>query len=172
MTFKKKKVFFFYTSEEKWLNQMAEKGYHLVKYNFLRYHFEEGEPGAYEYRLELLPESPKSESSQEYLDFMEGAGVECVDTFSNWVYFRKKATGEPFEIYTDAASKIKHLNRIILIFGIIAFTNLFIGIVNLINVYTYSWIRFLPYINFAGFLVLFVIILKYAKMKRDIRKNM
>lgn len=167
MIIKKTKVFFSYVSEENWLNKMAAKGFHLVKYTFLRYHFEQGEPGKYEYRLELLKNSPTSEESQEYLDFMEGAGLKCVDTFQNWVYFRKEATDEPFEIYTDYPSKQKHLNRIISGLAFIAILNVFIAIIN--SFYGQA-ARYFTILNWMGALVLGVIILRYVKMKRNIRK--
>lgn len=165
----KRKVFFFYLNEEKWLNEMAEKGLHLVKYSFLKYQFERGEPGKYEYRLELLKEAPTTESSQEYIAFLKEAGIECVDTFSNWAYFRKEATNEPFEIYTDVDSKIQHLNRIMLIFAIIISMNLLIGIVNSLNGITIGF--YISMLNFLVVLGLTPILLKYAKMKRDIQKN-
>lgn len=168
MIIKKTKVFFSYVSEENWLNKMAAKGYHLVKYTFLRYHFEKGKPGAYEYRLELLENSPDSEESQEYLDFMEDAGIDCVDTHQNWVYFRKKATDEPFEIYTDSPSKQRHLNRIISSLALVAFVNLFLAFINSFNG---NPARSFAIINWIAALVLGVIILRYVKMKRDIRES-
>lgn len=171
MTIKKTKIFFSYMGEEKWLNEMAQKGLHLVKYTFFRYHFEEDDPGKYEYRLEFLAESPKSKSSQEYLEFMDEAGVECVDTFSNWVYFRKEATDEPFEIYTDTESKLKHINRIIFFLGLVAVSNLFIGIANVLNDFPYAWLRFIPALNLTAFLALTPIIIKYLILKREIMKN-
>jgi|SRR5699024_1051752 len=168
MIIKKTKVFFSYVSEENWLNKMAAKGYHLVKYTFWRYHFEQGEPGAYEYRLELLENSPDSEESQEYLDFMEDAGIDCVDTHQNWVYFRKKATDEPFEIYTDSPSKQRHLNRIISSLALVAFVNLFLAFINSLND---NPARSFAIINWIVTLVLGVIILRYVKLKRDIRES-
>src|SRR5699024_7384380 len=97
---KKWKIFINYQKEEMWINEMAEKGYHFKKYNLCRYTFEKDEPGKYEYRMELLEELPNTQNSMEYIDFMAGNGIECVDTFMRWTYFRKEATEEPFEIYS------------------------------------------------------------------------
>src|SRR5699024_5022388 len=140
MTIKKWKFFMLYTSEEKWLNDMSEKGLHLVEYKFGRYFFEKGEPGKYEYRLELLDVSPTSQEGKEYIEFMNDVGAECVDTFQYWAYFRKEATDEPFEIYTDAPSKIKHLNRVMSFLIVIALANGMIAVANMMNEAPFGWV--------------------------------
>ena len=52
------KLFMDYEKEEKWLNDMSAKGLQLVHYSFPRYTFEEGEPGEYTYRIQLLENIP------------------------------------------------------------------------------------------------------------------
>lgn len=97
--------------EEAWLNGMAAKGWHLVSVKWFRYEFEKGEPGAYQYRLEALEDgrlgSPKT---QEYLAFMRDAGAEYIGHYLYWAYFRS-AAGEPFEVFSDIDSKLKHMER-------------------------------------------------------------
>lgn len=58
MIIKKIKFFSNYEKEEIWLNEMAAKGLNLISVSFCRYGFEDGTPGEYNYRLELLDESP------------------------------------------------------------------------------------------------------------------
>lgn len=98
--------------EEAWLAEMEAQGWHLETVQAVRYTFVKGEPDQYQYRLEMLPELPGHPKSVEYLGFLEELGVEVVASYLRWVYFRKKNDGTPFEIYSDNASRIRHLQRI------------------------------------------------------------
>jgi hypothetical protein len=52
----------------------------------------------------------------DYLQLFEDAGWEHVGAMGGWQYFRKEAReGETPEIYTDAASKIKKYQRVLLL---------------------------------------------------------
>lgn len=112
------KLFVDYEKEERWINEMAAKGLHLVACSFPQYIFEEGTPGEYTYRLELLENSPSGVEGRAYIKFVEEAGVECVDTLWRWAYFRKKAADGTFDVYTDSASKIRHYRRVAAVAGI------------------------------------------------------
>ncbi len=101
-----------FEEEEQWLNDMAARGLHLTDVGFFRYVFQEGEPGAYRYRLEMLPHWPNHPESRRYLEFMEETGAEFVGSFKNWVYFRKKWEEGPFDLYSDMDSRIRHMTRI------------------------------------------------------------
>ena len=117
-----------FEKEEKWLNDMSAKGLQLCDVGFCRYTFEEGTPGEYIYRLELLDYMPSTEQSKRYIHFLEDTGVEHVGTLLRWVYFRKKANAGGFDLFSDIDSKIRHLNRILFLAGILAALNLFNGI--------------------------------------------
>lgn len=101
-----------YEKEEKWLNDMAAKGLMLTDVGFCRYVFEEGTPGEYVYRLELLQHLPSHAESVTYIRFLEDTGVKFVGSYLRWVYLRKKAQDGIFELYSDVDSKIKHCKRI------------------------------------------------------------
>ena len=134
-----KKVFFLWEheKEEKWLNEMSAAGFQLRGVGFCTYHFEEGTPGEYIYRLEMLENWPTNYKSVLYIKFLEETGVEHIGSLIRWVYFRKKADDGSFDIYSDVNSRITHYNRMLLLLGILALANL----VNALNVLT-SWIRF------------------------------
>lgn len=96
--------------------------------------------GEYIYRIELLEKDPKEAAG--YLLFMEETGAERVPSgpptkanraFMNqrWVFFRRKASEGPFQIYTDADSKIKHYQRIYKVYLSLAFLELIIGSFNI-----------------------------------------
>jgi hypothetical protein len=106
------KVFWDYEKEEKWLNDLSAKGLAMTAFNFCHYTFEECIPGEYTYRLELLEHGVNHPESVRYLRFMAENGVEHVDTYFRWVYFRKKTADGDFTIYSDLTSRIKHYQRI------------------------------------------------------------
>ena len=119
--------------EEQWLNDMAAQGLALVDVGFCRYEFEECLPGEYQIRLELLENQMKHDESRQYIRFLEETGVEQVGNYFRWAYFRKKAADGPFDLYSDLASRIKHLKRIIALILPISGANLCIGFVNVGN---------------------------------------
>ncbi len=97
--------------EEAWLNKMSADGWHLSDVRICRYTFEQGEPGAYQYRLEALDGNLGSTKTQEYLAFMRDTGAEQIGHVLYWAYFRKAADGEPFEVFSDIDSRLKHMER-------------------------------------------------------------
>jgi len=127
------KVFFIwdYEKEEKWINEMAAKGLLLTDVGFCRYVFEEGTPGAYQYRLQMLPNSVNHPESRKYMEFLEETGAEHVGTMKRWVYFRRPADEAPFEIYSDLDNKIKHMQSIYRLSGILSGICIVSGCTNL-----------------------------------------
>lgn len=122
-----KLIFMDLEKEEKWLNQMASKGLNFVDNVLFRYIFEDGTPGEYIYRIELLEHAPSSVETKVYFDFLSETGVECVSTSGRWAYFRRKAGAEPFDLYSDYDAKIKHYKRNISLAVFIMLANIFIG---------------------------------------------
>ena len=114
--------------EEKWLNDMSAKGMQLCDVGYCRYTFEEGLPNEYVYRLELLNNMPAHEESKRYINFIEDTGAEQIGSLFRWVYFRKKKGSTEFNLLSDIDSRIKHLNRILVLAGIFAGLNLFNGL--------------------------------------------
>jgi hypothetical protein len=115
MRFTKYKVFFAwdFEKEEKWLNEMSAKGMQLINIGVFKYIFEEGNPGDYVYRIELLDQWPSHPESMSYIRFLEDTGVEHIGSLLRWVYFRKKADTQAFDLFSDIDSRINHLKRIL-----------------------------------------------------------
>ena len=84
--------------EERWLNDMAALGWNLVDTTGVRYVFEQGAPGEYCHKLELLENLPSAAESERYLRFMEDAGIEHVAACGRWVYFRRRSVDGPFDL--------------------------------------------------------------------------
>lgn len=112
-TIKKSFSMWNFDREEQWLGACAAKGLALVSVGFCKYEFEETEPGAYYVRLELLENAPSHPESVKYLQFLEETGAEYVGSYRNWVYLRRRAEAGPFDLFSDYASKIAHLSRIL-----------------------------------------------------------
>ena len=132
------KAYWDFEKEEAWLNEMSARGMAMTDYSWGRYVFADEQKGQYIYRIELLENMPTHPESMAYLRFLEENGVECVASYMRWVYLRKPASDGPFDIYTDIDSKIKHYQRINLMWVtlmIVEFIaggcNLAIGIINL-----------------------------------------
>ncbi len=122
-----------FDKEEKWLNEMSAKGLHLVSVGFCTYVFEEGNPGDYTIRLELLDYLPTHPESEQYIKFVEATGAEYLGSVMRWVYFRKSGKEAGFNLYSDIDSRIRHLNRILCLLGIIAALEFGISMSNLGN---------------------------------------
>ena len=119
-----------FDKEEKWLNEMSEKGLQLVSVGFCKYVFDEGAPGEYDVRLELLENWPMHPESTRYIKFIEDTGAEYLGSVMRWAYFRKKKTEGGFDLFSDIDSRIKHLNRILVLLGLIGGLELYAGSAN------------------------------------------
>ena len=125
-----RKVFFVwdYDKEETWLNEMSAKGLLLHSVGFCTYTFEDGEPGKYTYRLELLNPRLSREEKTQYISFVEETGAEHIASLFRWVYFRKEDDGSGFALFPDLASHIEHTNRMLFLLGIITGLNFMNGL--------------------------------------------
>lgn len=98
--------------EEKWLNNMSQKGWQLVHATFGKYNFIYGEPNEYTYRLELLDKSLKSEESTSYLNFLNETGIEMVGKCKSWIYLRSKTTESGFGPNNKSLYDLTHLLKV------------------------------------------------------------
>lgn len=120
------KLFFIwdYEKEEKWLNEMAARGLSLISVKLLTYEFENTLPGEYHICLQVLEHTLRHSETENYIHFLEETGIQHVGTCVRQVYFRKKTADGPFELFSDNASRIKHLNHIITLLAILLMPNI------------------------------------------------
>ena len=116
--------FFNDESEENWINEMSAKGWHFKQFRLGMYAFEKGEPGEYIYRVDYLDKLGFGKAVKEYIDFVESTGPELVQKQLNWVYFRQHRDLGEFELYSDSASKLQFINRLLAFIVAIIFVNL------------------------------------------------
>lgn len=125
----KKRVYRFfidYEKEERWVNDMADRGWNLKKTMVGYFVFEKGTPGQYIYRNEFV-----NRKSTDYFEFLNMMNIECVSKFGGWAYYRKLQAEGPFEIFTDATSKINYIKSMNRIFILLLLFNVLAGIYNL-----------------------------------------
>ena len=63
----------------------------------------------------------------QYISFVEDTGAEHVASLFRWVYFRKENDGNGFDLFSDLESRIMHMNRMLLLLGIITGVNFLNG---------------------------------------------
>jgi len=162
-----------FDKEEKWLNEMSAKGLQLSSVGFCKYTFDLGSPNEYTYRLEMLEHWPSHPESEKYIEFIEDTGAEHICTLSCWAYFRKKSNESGFDLFSDIDSRIRHLNKILILAGVFLGLNFVNGISSIcrffdatrdgnliIGILCMSVALFIGY----GFLRLF---LKRSKLKKE-----
>ncbi|OMC85390.1 MULTISPECIES: DUF2812 domain-containing protein [unclassified Viridibacillus] len=163
--------FWDFEKEEQWLNSQSKKGLQLKKVNYFRYTFEEDATVNYNYRLEKLKDKTNHRDNKEYIEFLQDSGIEHVDTYFGWVYLRKDASEEPFELYTDTASKMAHYNRIIAIPSAIIVFNVLIFFINLFLSKESDVTDFIIGINLGMAVTLFTFILYTFNKIRKLKKS-
>lgn len=137
--------------EEKWLNSMSAKGLALTSVGFCRYEFEDCTPGEYKFFIELLSGRASGVENVKYIEFLEDAGVKHVGTYGRWVYFRGKPSEENDKLFSDNASRIKHLTRIIRFIAVLLAINLYFGCYNLLMYF--QWHSPINYVGILSFAV-------------------
>ena len=134
------RTFFIWDFEKEinWLNEMSRQGWQLCRAGFFVYEFEQGEPGEYQYQLQLL-----RKTDPDYLAFLEETGIQVVGRCLNWIYLKKKSDGQPFQIFSDLKDVIRHLDGVMALCGVIMAANLLPGLTNLTNsnLHQLSWLN-------------------------------
>lgn len=103
------------TAQETWLNQMAEKGYRLVRAEKLFYEFEECRPGQVQYCVEFVGQKSQA-NAKDYHDFLEGMGYSVFYKNINLNYSAGKVRWRPWaEKGGRIATNATTLNRELLI---------------------------------------------------------
>lgn len=111
----KKEFHFFvlpeYEEEEKYLCDMAKKGYLFEKVTLPGvYHFKKSEPTNMIYRIDFNPQ--KKENRESYLQMFKDYGWEYIQDLNEFSYFCKLDDGTDDDIFNDNESRIEMLERI------------------------------------------------------------
>lgn len=117
-----KKSFTDFDKEQEWLNQMSAEGKAFISYHGGTYIFVKDEPSAWSYAIEILGQDKKK--SEEYLSFLEDAGIETVATYAGRAYLRKRNDGTPLELHSDLESRLDQAKKAGAIWSVIPLTQL------------------------------------------------
>ncbi len=120
--------------EQKWINRMAQNGYALIDYCWIRYVFEPTDPGEYTYQIDLLENKRRSPETEQYLEFLQESDIEVVATYMSWVYLCKKSSAGPFYLYSDKESKLRYLRRLRNFWFAMVFMEIWVAMINMIPV--------------------------------------
>ncbi|WP_107948938.1 DUF2812 domain-containing protein [Lysinibacillus parviboronicapiens] len=156
---------------EKWINDMALQGWHLQKFTWARFTFERGEKGSYIYRHDEI-ERLATPYEDDYLEFLQAAGIELVDRSGNIVFFRKSASEGPFELYTDKKTKISNLSKKMTLLLSLLLLNLVFGITGLSGDFSgpaTDWLGLT--VNIANVLIVLLLIIPFFRLVR-LRKQL
>ena len=168
------KIFMDDLKEEQWLNDMANKGWYFKKLRFPYYTFEQGEPGQYTYRLEMLSGLGSKTDLDDYLEFVESTGIEVVQKRFNWAYFRQHTSKGPFELYSDAQSKLSYVQRMYGLFLVLIVINVMSAVANAAESGTGAFAHvndFMSGLSTGVVAALIIPFIKIAKRKRNIKKE-
>ena len=108
--------------EAAWLNEMSRQGWQLRRVGWCRYEFEPGEPGRWQYQLEML-----QKNDPDYLAFLEDTGIQVVGRLFRWVYLRRENDGTPLELFGEPDSIRRHMDRVLTLCCLLGGINLFLG---------------------------------------------
>jgi len=85
----------FFTSQEQWLNRMADEGWHLTGTSISGYEFEECEKRKYRYKIAYIANRSK-ESAEEYKKALEDCGYRVFFKNANLNYSTGKVEVRPW----------------------------------------------------------------------------
>ena len=113
--------------EEKWLEEMAAKGWHLASVAPYVYYFHRGEPKCSVYRMDYKHTFDKDYA--EYTNIFRDSNWELVATMSNWHYYRIDPQNEQQpEIFNSSRAKAQKYRR--LLTGLVPFLPIYIVLLN------------------------------------------
>ena len=101
-----------YEKEEEYLREMHRDGWKFTHVTLPGiYPFEKCEPEDVVYRLDFNPQTP--DKKRDYVRMFEDYGWEYLQDLNEFSYFRKSADEEDTEIFSDIASKLDMMRRIL-----------------------------------------------------------
>ena len=118
---------------EREANEMAKEGWLLEKFGSLLSTYRRGEPGEYEYRVQVKEAGIERLT---YIAELTEFGIEEVGGVGDLLVLRKKADGTPFELYSDLDSLIAQQKKAVRYLRAGLIMSFFWGSMMLMNVLT------------------------------------
>ena len=161
---------------EKWLNEMADDGFALVSAKLDTFEFEQTEKGEYKIAIIFLD---SIKTANEQIEFIKQTGAEFVAMYGRWAFFRRKSELGEFALFSDNASKIKHISLIlhstiglIVCFNYLILMNTFTSIISGPKSTTYNvMLIILLAFDILFSLLLIMIAIKLAKKRKKLKQQ-
>ena len=154
--------------EQQWINDMSKDGWQCVNYSPFTFTYTfERDPKQYTYRVDFMYGREK-----DYIEFVESTGAELMWKNSIWAYFRKEASAGDFELYTDVASKMSYLNRLLSLYGMLCVLNALAFLVGMPEYADFSSIRKTIFLlNGTAAAIMGVLAINIVKRKKRLKGN-
>lgn len=165
------KLFFIwdYEKEEKWINEMSQKGLQLKRVGFCNYWFEEIDANL-TYRIELLPSGVNTPESKEYIEFLSELDIQVVAVYTNFIYIRKNGD---FELFSDEESRKKYLASLrnyASRFALLSLANLLLPVLYILFLRNAAVNMILLMLGLVNFTLLLLFIYAIVRIQRKIRE--
>lgn len=102
----------------RWLNEMTEKGYRLVRFAGGFATFEPCTPGTYSYQIDFATQP--FHVSEDYRQFMQDMGLQVVCVWGPWVFLEAEGKTDPTALYTDSASFAAQRGKMLRFFAVMS----------------------------------------------------
>lgn len=166
-----KKIFWAWNDdkEEIFLEEMALKGFELIKIGYGKYTFKEGTPKKIKYQLDFKGLTRMSE--QEYLQIYEDAGWENIHRLGSWYYFAQeyKEDSPDLSIFSDNRSRLEKYKRLILFLIITGFP-LYYNVLILFPTLDQTELTFPKFYFFFRIIAIILILLHASAMLKLVNK--
>lgn len=122
-----------FDKEEKWINDMAKRGWAFWHKNGMIYRFKKCEPNEFIYQIDFDEKKSKN-GMDDYVAFRSACGDRFVHQWKQRIYWKRETAAGPFEAENNVAAKLRmtnkafshHLNSLIGLTLIAAFSFLFL----------------------------------------------
>lgn len=104
------KWFVDFDKEEKWINDMAKRGWAFWHTNGLLYRFKQCEAGEFIYQIDF-DERDRSEAVGDYVVFRTQCGDKFVHQWKSKIYWRRATSAGPFEAEGNITAKLHLTNK-------------------------------------------------------------
>lgn len=99
-----------FDKEEKWLNEMAGKGWALKSTNGVLYRFNQCRPGEFIYQIDFNEKKSGTEAG-DYVAFRSSCGDRFVYKCKSKIYWAREQASGPFESDDNIAAKLRLTNK-------------------------------------------------------------
>ena len=99
-----------FDKEEKWLNDMAVKGWDFYRTSGVIYYFKKCTPGEFIYQIDFKEKKSKDEVA-DYISFRSSCEDQLAHLWKSKIYWKRNPAAGPFEAENNIAAKLRLTNK-------------------------------------------------------------